>query len=146
MAQFYVIYIYIYDFNIFSELFDKLYLKSKEILFEILLQYKEHFKNSIKKDDSFYNEFIEYATNKDFKLFNGRALFYLNEIYMFLKIIQKNKEKIMLMKIFRPIQIKAINFGKKNNKKIFELIENIIAYSNEKINIFYKFILRIIIK
>jgi len=38
---------------------------------------------------------------------------------MFLKIIQKNKEKIMLMKKFRPIQIKAINFDKKKIIKIY---------------------------
>ena len=55
--QFYGIilcYLNYYDFETFLELLDKLYLTYTDILFEILLTYKIHFKNPFVKDNEFY--------------------------------------------------------------------------------------------
>ena len=91
----------------FKELFCKLSKKeeSKKILFEVMLTYKLFFKkqNDISKD--ILKEFIKYATKKDFITFKNDALFYLKDINTILEIIDKNKDDIIEIKKFEPIEL-----------------------------------------
>ena len=60
-------------------MFDKLAKKeeSKKILFEVMLTYKLFFKKQFDINEDILNEFIKYATKKDFQIFKEDALFYL---------------------------------------------------------------------
>ena len=136
--QFYGIilcYLNYYDFETFLELLDKLYLKNTDILFEILLIYKIHFKNPFIKDNEFYIKFINYSTGRIFYEFYERALPYLNELKTYLEVIDKNREKILKIKEFKPIAIRDFTFNLKKVKDfqdIINLIENILNFSEEK--------------
>jgi len=118
----------------YKELFCKLSKKeeSKKILFEVMLTYNLFFmkQNDISKD--ILNEFIKYATKKDFKTFKDDALFYLKDINTRLEIIDNNKDDIIEIKNFEPIELTI-----KDDEEIkFEIlnpkIESIIDFSKEK--------------
>lgn len=76
---------------------------------------------------------IKYATKKEFKEFKGIASFYLKDINTFLELIEENKEDIIKIKGFEPIEIpeikddEEINFGIINPK-----IEKINEFSKEQ--------------
>ena len=125
-------YLYNYDYSLFSLLFDKFNLNNKEILFEILLIYKAYFKDSIKRDEKFFNDFIEYSTKKELNYFIERSLFYFNDLIIFLKLFDNNKENIIKIKDFMPIQIRVLNYDNKHNNEILELIGKINLFSEEK--------------
>jgi hypothetical protein len=128
-----------YDYNNFLELIDKLYKSDKEILFDILLDYKSCFKNEIKKDINFFNEFIGYCTTKTYTEFFYNGLFYLKNIHDYLKVLYFNREKIILIKKFIPIKILSIeNNIQLNINDIRDLIEKIISFSEKnKISLLY---------
>ncbi len=97
-----------------------------------MLTYKLFFKkqNDISKD--ILKEFIKYATKKDFITFKNDALFYLKDINTILEIIDKNKDDIIEIKKFEPIELTI-----KDDEEIkFEIlnpkIESIIDFSKEK--------------
>ena len=146
-------YLNFYNFKSFSELFDNLYKNSKNDLFEILLIYKIHFKNWDYYDINFYIEFIDYSTRKCFLEFYERALFYLKDVLLYLKVIEKNKEKIISIADFKPIALKDIKFESNNTNNEFEQIINtieiILNFSEEKqrllivfTNLFWDMLLR----
>ena len=121
-----------YDYNNFLELIDKLYNSNKEVLFDILLDYKFYFKNEIKKDINFFNEFIGYSTTKAYINFYRDGLFYLKNINDYLKVLDFNKEKIILIEKFIPIKI--LNIEKNiqlNINDIIKLTDNIISFSEK---------------
>ena len=123
----------IYNYETFLELIEILYKKNKEDLFDILLDYKAYFKNDIKKDFDFFNEFISYSTKKTYDEFIKDGLFYLKNINEYLKVLEFNKEKIILIKKFMPIKI--INIDKNINLNINEILkytEKIISFSEKK--------------
>ena len=97
-----------------------------------MLTYKLFFKkqNDISKD--ILKEFIKYATKKDFITFKNDALFYLKDINTMLEIIDNNKDDIIEIKKFEPIELTI-----KDDEEIkFEIlnpkIESIIDFSKEK--------------
>ena len=114
-------------------MFDELYKSDKDILFEILLKYKLYFKKQINLNKEFLNEIIKFSTKKDFKKFKEDGLFYLKDINTFIEITENNKDDIIKIKGFRPIEIpkvkdnEKIDFGIVNPK-----IEEIITFSKEK--------------
>ena len=119
----------------YRELFDILSKsdENKKILFDVMLKYKLFFKNQIDISKDLLNEIINYTTGKDFKTFKEDALFYLKDINTFLEIIENNKDDIIKMKGFVPIEIpelkddEVIKFGIINPK-----IESITNFSKDK--------------
>ena len=117
----------------YKELFDDFYKKDKNILFEVLLKYKLYLKKQIDLSKDILNEIIKFSTGKDFKIFKEDAIFYLKNINTFIEIIESNKNEIIKIKDFMPIEIpkignnEEIDFGLINPK-----IENIIKFSIEK--------------
>lgn len=147
-----------YDYEIFMKLFSDLDKsnENKSNLFEILLIYKHFFRNTIKLEKNFLEKFIAYSAessetnktneknkNNDKKYyfrFIEKALPYINDINIYLHIINKNKEKIVLIQNFQAIEILkfdnyAINFNQFKNdfNEILEFSKNknlLIVYFN----------------
>ena len=120
----------------YKELFDKLSKKEegKKIIFEIMLTYKLFFKNQTSINKDLLDEFIKYAsTKKDFTIFKNEALFYLKDINTFLEIMENNKDNIIKIKSFEPIEVlqikddENIKFGIINPK-----IESITDFSKKQ--------------
>ena len=121
-----------YENEKFLEIFEKLFEKKKEILFNIMMKYKSYFKNEIRLNDNHLKDFINFAADKEYKEFIEKALFYLKGINMFLRIIEYNKEKIILIKEFKPIEIIKFDEPNFDIKEIILLTEKIIKFSKEK--------------
>ena len=122
-----------YNNEIFLEVFEKLFTNNKEILFDILLKYKSYFKTPINMKINYLNEFINFSTNKEYKEFKENGLSYFTGIHTFLKVIEQNKEKIISMKDFQPIEFPNIELETQINiKEIIGLIIDIIEFSKEK--------------
>ena len=123
-----------YVYNIFIELFKKLMNNSKKILFEILLTYSCFFKESIVDDEQFLNELMTYTVDKNsYFEFNQKCLYYFNDIVIFLKAIVNNKEKIIKINGFQPINIKDYEIKSYSHIKIInEQLKNILEFSEEK--------------
>ena len=120
-----------YDYENFQDLFKKLINNSKETLFEILLIYIYFFKNPIINYEGFFNEFMGYvATNKTYKDFTQKCLSYFKDIYEFFVAIDSNKEKIIVIKDFKPIKIKE--FDNYLCTSINNYIESILNFSKNK--------------
>ena len=123
-------YLNICDKKNYKELFDKLSKKEegKKIIFDIMIVYKSFFKKVDNIDKGLLNEFIKNATKKDFKSFKEDALFYLKDINTFIDIIENNKDDIIKIKSFEPIEVlkikddEEIEFGV-INPKIMKLTE-----------------------
>lgn len=128
-------------FEKYRELFDNLYKADKNILFDIMLKYKLYFKKQIDLNESLLNEIIKYSTTKEFKAFKEDGLYYLKDINSFIDIINNNKNEIIKIKEFTPIEIPKIGEGEKiDYEKIYSKIEEIINFSKENkiILIFFK--------
>ena len=96
-----------YDHNYFSLIVNELFKNKPEDLFEILLIYKNHFKNPINQGDFFFYKFINYAIQKkDFETFE-RGLDFIKDIETYITVIEKNKEEF---------------YNKYNSNKINEII------------------------
>ena len=79
------------------------------------------------------NGIIEYATEKDFKTFKEDALFYLKDINAFLDILENNKDKIIKIKGFEPIEIPDIKYDEEINFGIINpKIDSLISFSKEQ--------------
>ena len=98
-----------------------------------MLTYKLFFKKQFDINEDILNEFIKYATKKDFQIFKEDALFYLKDINTFIEIIEKNKADIFKIKKFEPIEVlkikddEVIKFGIINPK-----IELLTAFSKNQ--------------
>ncbi len=123
-----------YDYENFISLFNILYNNHKEILFQILIIFESYFKCKIKCEFNFFDDFINYSISKKFNEFVNNCLIYLKDINLYLKVLEKNKEKIITIKNFHPLKIIDIDKNTKLNiKEIIDLIEKIISFSeNEK--------------
>lgn len=117
----------------FNEQFEKLYKADKSILFEIMLKYKSYFKKEINLDIDKLNEIIRFSATKDFNEFKNSGLIYLKDINTFLDIIDKNKEVIIKIKNFEPIEIIQLeNFKRIDIEKLIEKMKSIIEFSKDK--------------
>ena len=117
----------------YQEKFNELYKNDKDTLFEVLLKYKSYFKKQINLETDKLNEIIQFAAGKNYKEFKNNGLFYLNNITIFLEIIEKNKELIIKIKDFEPIEvIKIGNTEEIDFEKIIEKIDIILKFSLEK--------------
>jgi len=128
----------------FNEQFKKLYKENKSILFEVILKYKSYFKKEINLGIDIQNEIIRFSSTKDFSVFKNSALFYLKDINTFLDIIEKNKEELIKIKNFEPIEVGQIeNIERIDIEKVIEKMKSIIEFSKEKkillINFKYNF-------
>ena len=89
-------YLNYYDKEKFSEVIDELSRKNLENLYDIMLIYRYHFKNPIKKDLAFFNKFISHSIDKkDFSIFKI-GLTYIKDFETFIYIIDKNKDSIYI--------------------------------------------------
>ena len=94
-----------YDFPKFTELVKHLYSQDSDTLFQILLTYKSYLKKDIKVDDKIMNEFISYTTGQTATVLNQAISVYLKKLKLFLQIIDNNKEKIIGMEKFKPLEL-----------------------------------------
>ena len=140
--QFYgIIFCYLnnYDFDNYMNIYNKLFKENLVVLYEILLTYVSHFKNPIKQELDFYIKFINYATSKEFTIFEN-GLNYIRDIETFIIVIEKIKEQIINKyhrKVLKPITLKAklpLIKREKNKEvdKIIPAMESIINFSKEK--------------
>ena len=116
----------------YSKIFNELYKSDKNTLFEILLKYKLYFKKKLILDLSLLEEIIQFAASKNnFTEFKNNALYYLKDIDTLLSTIEKNKEKIIKIKEFEPIEVGKIENSQKIDfeetvkklDKIFQFLE-----------------------
>lgn len=112
-------YLNYYNYENFSSTVDELNKKNANNLYEILLTYKDHFKNPIYQNLEFLNEFIIYTIEKkDFATFE-EGLRYITDIETFISIIEKNKEKIFEKYNKEIIKLDELKFKKDSiNKEI----------------------------
>jgi len=84
-----------YDKENFSEIIKNFSERNSKILYDILITYYSHFKIPLNQDFNFYNNFIIYAikNGKDLEIFE-RALNYIDDIEIFLNVINENKDDI----------------------------------------------------
>ena len=108
-----------YNYENYSSTIDELNKKNAKNLYEILLTYKDHFKNPISQNLEFFNEFIIYTIEKnDFATFE-ESLRYITDIETFISIIEKNKEKIFEKYNKEIIKLDELKFKKTSiNKEI----------------------------
>ena len=124
----------------FKVKFNELYKNDRNTLFEVLLKYKSYFKKQINLNLDILNQIILYATQKDYKEFETNGLFYLNNIETFLEIIEKNKEVIIKIENFKPIEVRNIQTIEKINfDKILDKIEEVLNFSLKKKILLIKF-------
>ena len=132
-----------YNFPKFSEIVNHLYAQDSTILFQILLTYKSYFKKDIKVDEKILDEFIGYAAGKTYIDLTENALFYLKNLKLFLKIINKNKEKLIDIENFKSIQSTNSlenKMAQKDINEIIDLVEDIIDFSIEKKQLLIAFV------
>ena len=119
----------------YRELFDTLSKneENKTILFDVMLKYKLFFKKQIDISKDLLNEIIKYATKKDFITFKEDALFYLKDINAFPETMDNNKDDIINMEGFDPIEIPEIKDGKEIKFGIINpKIKSITNFSKDK--------------
>jgi len=124
-----------YNFPKFSETVKHLYAKDSTILFQILLTYKSYFKKDIKVDEKTLDEFMEYTDGKTYNKLTESGLIYLKNLKLFLKIINKNKEKLIDIENFKPIQSTnhlENKIEQKDLNEIIELLNDVMEFSIEK--------------
>ena len=120
-------------FDKYNEMYEKLYKDDKEILFDIMFKYKLYFKKQIELTENLLNEIIKFAITKGFKIFKEDGLYYLKDINTFIEIIENNKEEIIKLKDFIPVEISKVGENEKIDfEKIYSKIEEIINFSKEK--------------
>ena len=127
-----------YDYENFAKLFYDLAKKEdyKKEIFEILLIYNHFFKNKIKFEKDFLKAFINYAaenndTNNYFR-FIEKALPYLDDVNLYLNTININKDKIILIEKFKPIEITDFDNYSNNFDELKSDINEILNFSESK--------------
>lgn len=115
----------------YKEKFDELYKNQKNILFEVLLKYKSYFKKQIELSKKILDEIIKFTTKKDMREFK-KGLFYLEDINIFLEIIVNNKEEIIKIQNFEPIEVPKVENKEIDFETIIEKIETILEFSKAK--------------
>ena len=117
----------------YSKIFNELYKSDKNTLFEILLKYKLYFKKKLNLDLSLLEEIIQFAASKNnFTEFKNNALYYLKDIDTLLSTIEKNKEKIIKIKEFEPIEVGKIeNSQKIDFEETVKKLDKIFQFSEE---------------
>ena len=125
-----------YNKEYFEKLLNKLSQNSKSVVFEILQIYNHIFKNNINLENDLLIEMVGYSAeqNKEnFELFNDKGLFYLNNVNIFMKAMNANKEKIILIKDFKPILINNFeNYKNIDIKSFQEDFNNIMIFSESQ--------------
>ena len=92
----------------------KFYEFSKETLINILLKYKSHLNEPIKNDFDFLNDFINFSVRLVFNDLSN-SLSYISDTEIFLKVIETNKEIIIVTTKFKSIiMVDAKTFNEKN--------------------------------
>ena len=132
-----------YNFPKFSEIVKHLYAQDSTILFKILLTYKSYFKKDIKVDEKILDEFIGYAAGQTYNDLTENGLIYLKNLKLFLKILNKNKEKLIDIENFKPIQSTnnlENKMAQKDINEIIELTNDIIDFSIEKNQLLIAFV------
>ena len=136
-----LLYLYYYDKDgkYFSLDINELYKVDKNILFDILINFRSHFSKPLNQDFEFYNRFIKYLLDNkyDAKIFE-KILNYIKDIETYLKVIYEHRKNIInTYKDIKPIKIPSnLILIKKDNelKKIIDLIKNIIDFSADDEN------------
>ena len=125
-----------YNKEAFEKLLTKLSESAKLTLFEILQIYNHFFKKNINLKDSLLVEFVGYSAeqNKEnFEKFNEKGLFYLNNVNLFMEAINVNKDKIISIKGFKPININIFeNYKNIDIKKFQKDFNDILEFSENK--------------
>ena len=138
-------YLNYYDYNNFQNFLNKLYKENCEILYEILIIYFSQFSNPIKNNEKdFFVNFIEFIiSKKDFSAFT-LGLSFINDMDIFIYVIDKTKEKIynkyikenIDKKNFIPIELKDnLVFKEETLNRLNDIIGRIISinkFSEEK--------------
>ena len=126
-------YLNVYNNEIFCRKFETLFQEDKNALYEVMLKYKSYFKKEINLSIDLLNEFIKFSTTKKYQEFIDNCSFYLGDVNIFFDIIERNKEDIISIEGFIPIEVKNFkNENIKDIKKIIQKIENIIQFSKNK--------------
>jgi len=149
-----------YDYDSCMKLFNDLEktLESKNDLFEILLVYNHFFKKKLNLEKNFLENFITYsAKNEELELNNDKnndnnndknndknkakkhylrfiqkALPYLDDINCYLHCLNLNKENIIKIKEFQPIEILKFQNYPNETEDLEKDIEEILDFSEEK--------------
>ena len=132
-----------YNFPKFSEIVKHLYAQDSTFLFQILLTYKLYFKKDIKVDEKILDEFIEYTAGRTYNDLTESGLIYLKNLKLFLKILNKNKEKLIEIENFKPIQSTynlENKMAQKDINEVIELANNIIDFSIDKKQLLIAFV------
>ena len=122
-----------YDFQKFTELINHLYSQDSDTLFQILLTYKSYLKKEIKIDEKIMDEFISYTTGQTATELNQAISIYLKKLKLFLQIIDNNKEKIISMEKFKPLDLNNLE-NTLESKDVNELVvklNNLIEFSEK---------------
>ena len=98
-----------------------------------MLKYKLYFKKKLNLDLSLLEEIIQFAASKNnFTEFKNNALYYLKDIDTLLSTIEKNKEKIIKIKEFEPIEVGKIeNSQKIDFEETVKKLDKIFQFSEE---------------
>lgn len=115
-----------------QEKFDELYKNQKDVLFEVLLKYKLCFKERIDLSLGVLDEVIKFTAKESFDELKNNGIFYLKDVITFLDVIEKNKEEIIKIKNFKPIEIPQFDDKEMDFKKLTEKIGKILEFSNNK--------------
>ena len=116
----------------FEEKFIELYKNDKYTIIEVLLKYKKLFKNNIYLTKEILNEIIQYSADKSYEEFRDNGLFFLRHINLFLDVINNNKDKIIAIKDFIPIDIIEIEKSQEIDlKNIVKILDDILEFSEE---------------
>ena len=121
-----------YMIDKYQEKFNELYKNQKDVLFEVLLKYKLYFKKQIDLSLDILDEIIKFTTKKNFDELKNNGIFYLKDVITFLDIIEKNKEEIIKIKNFKPIEIPQFDDKEIDFKKLTEKVGKILEFSNNK--------------
>lgn len=135
-------YLNYYDYNNFLIHFNNLYEENREALYEILLIYYSYFFRSIKQNEDFFVQFLDFTiSKKEFRVFEN-GLNFIIDMEIYISIIDKIKDKILNTYIksgkkdFKSIKIKSnLTLQKKTKseeiKNIITDIQSIIKFSRE---------------
>ena len=145
-------YLNYYDYNIFENNINKLYIENSDILYETLLVYHSNLINPLKEeeiDKNFFVNFFKYIiSKKDFSYFNI-GLKFISNLYTFISVIDKTKDQIYNKYIknednktyFKYIEFED-NLKLKSDKidDIIERIKSINEYSEKikKLLVYFK--------
>ena len=132
-----------YNYEKFCKLFEKLKSDSRSTLLEILMIYNHFFKIKIKFDDKILIDYVGFSAEQkkeNFEDFKYKGLFYIDNVNIFLKSINLNKEKIIQIKDFESLTIPNFeNYSNINLKEFQKDFNDILLFheKNEKILVIF---------